>query len=66
MDRTKEPGCFKITGVPKVRDIKTSVDINCDPDLSGSIKKRVKIVKVEGLSGSLDGRARGILGNVAR
>jgi hypothetical protein len=66
MDRTKEPGCFKITGVPKVRDIKTSVDINCDPDLSDSIKKRVKIVKVEGLSGSLDGRARGVLGNVAR
>jgi hypothetical protein len=66
MDRTKEPGCFKITGVPKVRDIKIDVDTSCNPDLSDSIKKRVKIVKIEGLTGWLDGKHRGVLGNVIR
>jgi hypothetical protein len=64
VDTTKEPGCFKITGIPKVRDIKIDVDTSCDEALSDTIKKRVKIVKREGLTGSLDGRPRGILGNV--
>ena len=45
IDRTKEPGCFKITGVPKVRDIEISLDRSCDPDFSDFIRKRVKVVK---------------------
>lgn len=63
MDRTKEPGCFKITGVPKVNDIKISVDRSCDEDLSDFIKKRVKVVKVEGISRDLlEGTGRGTFG----
>lgn len=63
MDRTKEPGCFKITGISKVRDIEINEEKMFDPDFSEYIKKRVKIVKREGLTGSLDERQRGILGN---
>jgi hypothetical protein len=66
MDRTKEPGCFKITGVPKVSDIKISVDRSCDPSLSDFIKKRVNVVKKEDCIDSLDGRERGVLGNIVR
>jgi len=40
MDRTKEPGCFKITGIPRVRDIEIDVNSSCDPGLSDFIKKK--------------------------
>lgn len=63
MDRTKEPGCFKITGVPKVKDIEISLDRICDPDFSDFIRKKVKVVKVDGLSRSLmEGTGRGTFG----
>ncbi|MCX5842258.1 MAG: hypothetical protein NT022_00650 [Deltaproteobacteria bacterium] len=55
-NNTKEPGCFKFTGIPIVGDIKIDVNRSCDPALPGFIKKRVKNVEVEGLSGSLDRR----------
>jgi len=64
MDTTKEPDCFKITGIPKVRDIVINEGRMCDPAFSDYIEKRVKILKREGLVGSLDGRQRGVLGNV--
>jgi len=56
MDRTKEPGCFKISGIPKVKDIKVTMERSCDPEFSDYIKKRVKVLKTEGLRGSLDKR----------
>jgi hypothetical protein len=64
MDRSEEPGCFKITGVPKVRDIEINERRIYDPKFKDYLKKRVKIVKREGLIGSLDGRPRGVMGNV--
>ncbi len=45
MDRTKEPGCFKITGIPKVKDIEVNLERSCDPAFSDYIKKRVKVLK---------------------
>ena len=54
MDRTKEPGCFKITGIPKVKDIEVTLERSCDPEFSDYIKKQVKVFKIEGLRGGLD------------
>ena len=56
MDRTKEPGCFKITGIPKVKDIEVTLERSCDPEFSDYIKKRVKVLKIEGFRGGLDKR----------
>jgi hypothetical protein len=56
MDTTKKLDCLKITGIPKLGDIKITVDRSCDPSLSDYIRKRVKIVKVESLSDCLHGK----------
>jgi hypothetical protein len=66
MDMTKKPPCYKITGIPKVRDIEINERRIYDPKFKDYLKKKVKIVKREGLNSSLDGRPRGVLGNVVR
>jgi hypothetical protein len=65
-DRIKyKSGCYKFTGLPRDN---TAVDLgNIFYDMDQSdfekfIRKKVKILKKEELYGSLDGRARGVLG----
>ena len=66
MDRIKaKSGCYKLTGLPREN---TAVDLgNIFYDMDQSdfekfIRKKVRILKKEELHGSLDGRARGVLG----
>jgi lipase chaperone LimK len=49
-----------------VRDIEINERRIYDPKFKDYLKKKVKIVKREGLNSSLDGRPRGVLGNVVR
>ena len=66
IDRIKaKSGCYKFTGLPRDNTAVGLGNIFYDMDQSDFekfIRKKVKIMKKEELYGSLDGRARGVLG----